>query len=43
LATATESKLILLAARQANKSGDELLGQGIMTLFAKLATQKMTG
>ena len=34
---ATESKLALLASLQANKSGDEVLRQGIMTLFGKLA------
>ena len=33
----TESKLVLLAARQANKSRDELLGQGIETSFGKPA------
>ena len=33
----TESKLTLLAARQANKSGDQVLRQGIATLFRKLA------
>ena len=31
----TESKLTLLAAQQANKSGDEVLRQGIATLFGK--------
>ena len=31
----TEAKLTLLASRQANKSGDELLGQRILTLFRK--------
>ena len=33
----TESKLLLLATRQANKLRDELLGQGIATLFRKPA------
>ena len=33
----TESKLIQLAALQANKPRDELLGQGIATLFGKPA------
>ena len=33
----TESRLTLLATRQANESGDEVLRQGIMTLFGKLA------
>ena len=32
----TESQLSLLAARQANKSGDEVLRQGTATLFGKL-------
>ena len=31
----TESKLALLAAQQANKSRDEVLGQGILILFGK--------
>ena len=31
----TKSKLGLFAARQANKSGDEVLRQGITTLFGK--------
>ena len=39
--TVTESKLIILATQQANKSRDELLGQGIETLFRKPADQKM--
>ena len=33
----TESKLILLTTQQANKSRDEVLGQGIVTLFRKPA------
>ena len=33
----TKPKLILIAARQANKSRDELSGQGIETLFRKPA------
>ena len=33
----TLSKLILLTAQQANKLGDEVLGQGITTLFRKPA------
>ena len=33
----SESRLILLTAKQANKMGDELLGQKIATLFRKLA------
>ena len=33
----TKSKLILLAAQQANKSRAKLLGQGILTLFRKPA------
>ena len=33
----TESELVLLAAQQADKSRDELLGQRIATLFGKLA------
>lgn len=33
----TKSKLILLAALQASKSRDKLLGQGIATLFRKPA------
>ena len=36
----TESELILLATRQANKSRDELVGQGIMTLFGRQADQE---
>ena len=38
-----EPKLALLAAQQANKSGGELLGQGIMTLIAKLADLERGG
>ena len=33
----TESKLVLLAAQQASKSRDKVLGQGIVTLFGKQA------
>ena len=33
----TESKLHLLTTQWANKSGDEILGQGIKTLFGNLA------
>lgn len=36
----TESKLIPLAARQANKWGSELLGQGKTTLFRKSADRE---
>ena len=36
----TESKLVPLAAWQPNNSGDELLGQGIVTLFWKPAHQE---
>ena len=36
----TQSKLVLLAAWQPNNSGDELLGQGMMTLFWKPAHQE---
>lgn len=36
----TESKVILLAAQQPNKSRNNLLGQGIATLFGKLADQE---
>ena len=39
----TESKLILLAAQQANKLRDELLGQGIVTWFRKPADQEEGG
>ncbi|KAB1265935.1 hypothetical protein Cadr_000019223 [Camelus dromedarius] len=35
-----KSKLVLLAACQANKSGDKVLGQGIMTLFGKPADRE---
>ena len=34
-ANVTESKLTLLATRHANKSREELMGQGIETLFKK--------
>lgn len=40
LLTVTESKLILLTTWQANKSGNELLGQRITTLIKKLADQE---
>ena len=33
----TESKFILLTAQQANKSRDELVEQGLVTLFGKPA------
>ena len=36
----TQSKLVPLAAWQPNNSGDELLGQGMMTLFWKPAHQE---
>ena len=36
----TEFKLILLATCQANKSGDEVLGQRTVTLFGKPAGQE---
>ena len=36
----TEPKFALLATWQANKSGDELLGQGITTLIGKPADQE---
>ena len=39
----TESKLVLLAARRANKLRDELLGQGIETLFGKPADREDGG
>ena len=39
----TESKLILPTARQANKSRDKLLGQGIVTLFGKPADRDNGG
>ena len=35
LGSVTESQLALLAAQQANKSGDEVLRQGRVTLFGK--------
>ena len=37
----TRSKLVLLTAGQANKLRDELLGQGIVTLFRNQQTKKM--
>ena len=39
----TESKLTLLATRQANKLGDKLLRQGVTTLFRKPADQENGG
>ena len=36
----TKSKLALLAAQQANKSGDEVLRQGVATLFGKLGARE---
>ena len=39
----TESKFILLAAKQVNKSRDELLRQGIVALFGKPADQEEGG
>ena len=39
-APVTEPSLVLLAARQANKSGAELLEQGITILIRKLADPK---
>ena len=39
----TESKFILLAAKQVNKSRDELLRQGIVALFGKPADQEDGG
>ena len=39
----TKSKLILLATRQANKSRDKVLGQGIAILFGKPANQEDGG
>ena len=38
-----ESKFELLAPRQADKSRDKLLGQGIVTLFGKPADQENGG
>ena len=38
--TVTESKLALLTARQANKSGGKLLGQGNNDLFRKPEDQE---
>ena len=40
LGNVTEPKPALLATGQANKSGDELLGQGITTLIGKLADRE---
>lgn len=37
----TESKLVLLAGRQASKPGDEALGQGIKTYLQSQMTEKM--
>ena len=42
-AAVTESQLTLLTAWQANKSGDEVLRQGMPTLFGKLADQEDGG
>ena len=39
----TESKLTLLAIRQANKLGDKVLRQGITTLLRKPADQENGG
>ena len=39
----TESKLMLLTARQANTSRDTLLGKGIVTLFRKPANREGGG
>ena len=39
----TESELVLLAARQANKLRDQVLGQGIGTLLGKLADREDGG
>ena len=39
----TESKLALLATQQADKSRDNLLGEGIATLFRKPADRKDGG
>ena len=36
----TEPKLALLAARQANKSGDEVLRQGVTALFGRAADRE---
>ena len=40
---AIESKIVLLIAKQANKSRDKLLGQGIVTLFGKPADGEDSG
>ena len=42
-ATVTQFKLVLVAKQQANKSQDELLKEGIATLFRKLADQEDGG
>lgn len=39
-AIVTESKLILVTTWQANKLGDKVLRQEILTLFGKLADQE---
>ena len=39
----TEFKFVLLSTPQANKTTDELLGQGIETLFRKSADQEDGG
>lgn len=39
----TESKLKLLATQQTSKSRDELLGQGLVTLFGKPADREDGG
>ena len=39
----TKPKLVLLATPEANKLQDELLGQGIVTLFGKSADQEDGG
>ena len=38
--TVTKSKLTLLTTQQTNKSGDEMLRQGTVTLFGKLEDQE---
>lgn len=38
--TLTVTKSKIFDAQQANKSGDDVLGQGLMTLFRKPADQK---
>ena len=42
-ASVIESKLTLLAARQTSESGDEVLRQGIATLFRKPADREDGG